>query len=1217
MRNNMMTNLKRITISTLALLMIAFNLMVVPTASAVEIPSLTIGSQTASNGDTISVPIDATNFANSVAGMDFSVQYDSSLLTYTGLTQNAISGHGMLLTNNIENTVIVNWFDLTALNIDNDTVLTLNFTVNSAITTNSNLSFTGITALSDSSGDPVIAYFVDGVITLNPVATLSSIAITSPATKLTYTVGDTLDITGLEVTGTYSDTSTKVETITVDNVSGFDSSAPAIGQVLTITVEGETTTYTIDILDTTPPTVLYSDPTDDSINVSINFEPTLVFSESIDATTMKAVNIQLREYDDNSAVPAILKLTKEDTVVIAPSSPLEYNKQYYFWIGTGLTDSNGVAFVKDTWYQNQKSQHEFITESIPLSSEKDITSFSFSEGAGTITETDITITVPYGTDVSTLTPTISLSGGTVSPLSGITQDFTNPVVYTVTAEDSTTQSYTVTITLAPNAAAHILSFGSTAPIANGVIDGTNITLTVPFGTSLVDLPIAIILSPGASISPVAGHTTFVDGIPVTYTVTAQDGVTTQNYSVTVNVAANTAKDVTSFDFNGLAPNVTGAIGETDITLNVPYGTDVTTLIPSIGISGASINPASGVPQDFTSPVTYTVTAADNSTQNYTVTVIIADPSDLSALTTAIATAQGKYDGAVEGILPGQYPAPLKTNLQTAINNASAITNSDTQSVVDAGVITLNNAVVTFEAGVVPPDTTAPVISLLGEAVVNLTVGDSYTDDGATALDNVDGDITGDIIIVNLVDVNTIGVYSVTYNVSDTAGNDAVQVTRTVNVKAVPATLSNIAITTPADKLIYATGDTLDISGLVITGTYDDATTNVETITTDDVSGFDSSVPVVGQVLTITVGDKTTSYTINVVDNIKPVITLLGSNPVNLYVGDSYADAGATALDNVDGDITSDIAVVNPVDTSVVGSYTIAYNVSDDAGNIAVEVTRIVNVTVKPVVRPPSGGSSYQAPVFNAPVGNFKVTINNGDAETNSTTVNLILNGGTAVNMAISNSSDFEGISLETYNATKTWVLSDGIGSKTVYVKFFNQNNIASSVVSATIKLVNKSTITTPVVVPTKTIVIPAPVTTGQVLGVKITLVDELIAKTKFGTRSEDNKLLQTELRKLGHFPTDIDSTGYYGSITKTAVEKYLASKVVIPAPVTTGQVLGVKITLVDELIAKTKLGTRSDDVKLLQTELRKLGHFPTDVYSTGYYGPITKTAVEKYLASIK
>ena len=59
----------------------------------------------------------------------------------------------------------------------------------------------------------------------------------------------------------------------------------------------------------------------------------------------------------------------------------------------------------------------------------------------------INLTVSSDTDVTSLTPTISVSGNaTVSPLSGVAQDFTNPVIYSVTAQDGSTQNYTVTVT---------------------------------------------------------------------------------------------------------------------------------------------------------------------------------------------------------------------------------------------------------------------------------------------------------------------------------------------------------------------------------------------------------------------------------------------------------------------------------------------------------------------------------------------------------------------------------------------------------------------------------------------------------------------------------------------------------------------------------------------------------------------------------------------------
>ena len=79
------------------------------------------------------------------------------------------------------------------------------------------------------------------------------------------------------------------------------------------------------------------------------------------------------------------------------------------------------------------------------------------------------------------------------------------------------------------------------------------------------------------------------------------------------------------------------------------------------------------------------------------------------------------------------------------------------------------------------------------------------------------------------------------------------------------------------------------------------------------------------------------------DSIAPVITLLGDATVSIEVGDTYIDAGATAKDNYDGDITSNIVTVSNVDTAIVGSYTVTYDVSDANGNAAATVTRIVSV----------------------------------------------------------------------------------------------------------------------------------------------------------------------------------------------------------------------------------------------------------------------------------
>ena len=175
---------------------------------------------------------------------------------------------------------------------------------------------------------------------------------------------------------------------------------------------------------------------------------------------------------------------------------------------------------------------------------KAITAFSFASPAatGVIDETfhTIAVTVPFGTDVTALTPTITFTGASVSLASGLTTDFTSPVVYTVTAADSSTQAYVVTVTVAP---------------------------------------------------------------PPSF-----------------------PKAITAFAFS--SPAASGVVNETlhTIAVTVPFGTDVTALAPTIAITGASVSPLSAAPQNFTSPVTYTVTAADASTQPYVVTVTVAGPA---------------------------------------------------------------------------------------------------------------------------------------------------------------------------------------------------------------------------------------------------------------------------------------------------------------------------------------------------------------------------------------------------------------------------------------------------------------------------------------------------------------------------------------------------------------------------------------------------------------
>ena len=239
------------------------------------------------------------------------------------------------------------------------------------------------------------------------------------------------------------------------------------------------------------------------------------------------------------------------------------------------------------------------------------------------------------------------------------------------------------------------------------------------------------------------------------------------------------------------------------------------------------------------------------------------------------------------------------------------------------------------------DTTIPLITLLGDAAVTTEVGGTYTDAGATASDNYDGDITSSIEQVSTVDTAIVDTYTVTYNVSDANGNAAVEVTRTINV--VDTTIPLITLLGDAAVTIEVGGTYTD-AGATASDNYDgDITSSIEQVSTVDTAIVDTYT------VTYNVSDANgnaaveVTRTINVVDTTIPLITLLGDAAVTIEVGGTYTDAGATASDNYDGDITSSIEQVSTVDTAIVDTYTVTYNVSDANGNAAVEVTRTVDV----------------------------------------------------------------------------------------------------------------------------------------------------------------------------------------------------------------------------------------------------------------------------------
>jgi hypothetical protein len=165
------------------------------------------------------------------------------------------------------------------------------------------------------------------------------------------------------------------------------------------------------------------------------------------------------------------------------------------------------------------------------------------------------------------------------------------------------------------------------------------------------------------------------------------------------------------------------------------------------------------------------------------------------------------------------------------------------------------------------DVANPTISLIGDATMNITTQQGFIDPGATATDEQDGDLTSSIVVTDNIDYTKLGTYTVTYTVSDAAGN-----------------------TSSTTRSVVLTDDT------------------------------------------------------------PPVITLNGDSSVIHEATQAYDDAGATAIDNIDGDISNNIVTTSNVDINTPGIYNVTYTAEDNSGN-STTVSRVVQVrdTVKPKI----------------------------------------------------------------------------------------------------------------------------------------------------------------------------------------------------------------------------------------------------------------------------
>ncbi len=337
------------------------------------------------------------------------------------------------------------------------------------------------------------------------------------------------------------------------------------------------------------------------------------------------------------------------------------------------------------------------------------------------------------------------------------------------------------------------------------------------------------------------------------------------------------------------------------------------------------------------------------------------------------------------------------NRQSVITFTTSVLDIDTSAVQDinGNAITLSaNNIITTTLDTIPP-----VISLLGDNPQTIELGDDYTELSATTSDG------SPVTIDNTELIDAVGTYPIYYDSTDTAGNNAIQVIRTVIISdTTPPTFSSAVLNEGTGILTITFSETINAStinsiGFSIRDNNNNTNTGIVTLSNLELTttangttiSFNMTMPNRQSVITFTTsvldigagavqdinGHAITMSANNIItttlDTIPPVISLLGDNPQTIELGDDYTELSATTSDG------SPVTIDNTELIDAVGTYSIYYDSTDTAGNNAIQVIRTVIISD---TTPPT----FSSAVLNEGTGILTITF----SETiNASTINSI------------------------------------------------------------------------------------------------------------------------------------------------------------------------------------------------------------------------------------
>ncbi|MRX65948.1 DUF5011 domain-containing protein [Maribacter luteus] len=530
-------------------------------------------------------------------------------------------------------------------------------------------------------------------------------------------------------------------------------------------------------------------------------------------------------------------------------------------------------------------------------------------------------------------------------------------------------------------------------------------------------------------------------VPVTWTATISDSELLVGYQTTVTVTlGNEGTGNATYERNYSISTGSGALTQSDGT--------------GVGLDGyEGITPGTyqyGFVPDALGAVTLTFDLRDSNGQELTASVnlevveeLSSGENDIIAFTLPEQNGTSLIDDQAHTV---SVTVPMGTTLTTAptvltVSEGATVTpdmatQQDFTVPVIYTVTAENEEVQEWTVTVIEEATsTDPEITLIG-GDITLTVGDTYVEEGATAMDVEDLDISGDIIIdASAVDTNTAGSYQVTYNVTDSDGNAATEVIRTVTVNAVanePPTATDFSVSV----LSNSTDNSIDVYDHIA-----DAENDPLTITIADGSPANGTASITGTVISYTpnngyTGNDVITYLVD--DGNNPAVSATITVMVNAVVNEAPTANNFTVM--VEGNSTNNsINVASEISDPENDPLTVSIQTGSPANGTATISGTVISYT-------PNNGFTgndvitYLVDDGNNPVvsATITVTVNavlnnapNAIDDEFSWTVNGSLNGNVLEDNGNGADSDLDG---------DTLVVSQVNGSETLVSQTVSGNN---------------------------------------------------------------------------------------------------------------------------------------------------------------------------------